>query len=101
MSSPAPPPGYGPEEDARPDLLLRLYAGLVSRHIDLQLREQRELLARAARAEWQMLRRELGQRVVADGELLDRLATMAYMARGGHPLRVLLIGPPGAGKSHV
>lgn len=88
-------------DEEREELLARLYALLASRHIELQVREDRTRAARDARAEWCRIRQGLDQRVVALPELLDRLATMAYMARVGHPLRLLLCGPPGAGKSYV
>lgn len=92
-------PGRADEE--REELIARLYALLATRHIELQVREDRTRAACDARAEWCRIRHRFDQRVVASPELLDRLATMAYMARVGHPLRLLLCGPPGAGKSHI
>lgn len=88
-------------EDTREKLLARLYGCLVGRHLDLQLEHSREVAGFAARAEWQLIRRCLGNRVVARSEMLDRFATLACLARSGHPLRVLLVGPPGSGKSHL
>jgi hypothetical protein len=100
-SSPFPPDPDRGDDDEREELLARLHALLASRHIELQVHEDRTRAARDARAEWCRIRHGLDQRVVAPPELLDRLATMAYMARVGHPLRLLLCGPPGAGKSYV
>lgn len=88
-------------EDTREELLTRLHGALVGRHLDLQFRHNRDLAGFAARAEWQLIRRSLGHRVVAHSELMDRFATLACLARSGHPLRILLVGPPGAGKSYI
>lgn len=101
MSSLLPSPEHDRAEDTRAELLTQLHGALVDRHLDLHSRQSRELAGFAARAEWKLIRRSLGNRVVAHGELLDRLATLACLARSGHPLRVLLVGPPGSGKSHV
>lgn len=95
-------PGRG--DDQREDLTFRLYRALVSRYLDLKSREShesREKAARGARVEWRLIRRRLGESVIAPDELQDRLTTLAYAARSGHPLRILLVGPPGSGKSLV
>jgi SpoVK/Ycf46/Vps4 family AAA+-type ATPase len=85
----------------REDLITRLHALLARRQVELQLYETRQAAARAAQAEWGRIRRKLEVRVVAPVELIDRLTTMVYVARTGHPLRLLLCGPPGAGKSYI
>lgn len=100
-SSPPPPSEHGRAEDAREDLVFRLYVGLVTRYFDLQARERREKRAHKARVEWKLARARLEDRLIASEELLDQLATLAYLGRSAHPLRVLFVGPPGAGKSHV
>jgi hypothetical protein len=96
MNSTPEPHEHGRGDDAREEWVFRLYRALVGRHMDLQLREERDRsaqTARAARVEWRLIRRRLEDQVVGDGELLDRLATLA--------LRLLLVGAPGAGKSHI
>jgi hypothetical protein len=95
---------HGRGDDAREELVFRLYRALVSRYLDLERRgshESREKAAREARVEWRLIRRRLGEWVIAPDELHDRLTTLAYAARSGHPLRILLVGPPGSGKSLV
>lgn len=100
--SPSPSPSeHGRAEESREELLARLYAQLASYHIERQVREDQKNAARSARAEWRRIRQWFGKRVVASDALLDQLTTMAYVARTGHPLRVLLVGAPGAGKSHI
>jgi SpoVK/Ycf46/Vps4 family AAA+-type ATPase len=101
MSSPPPPPEHGRAEESREELLIHLYAQLASYHIERQLREDQKNTARSARAEWRRILRRLEERVVAPEDLLVQVTTMAYAARNGHPLRVLLVGAPGAGKSHI
>ena len=102
MNSIPEPHKHGRGDDQREDLRFRLYRALVSRYLDLKGRESHESLekaARGARAEWRLIRRRLGDWVIVPEELHDRLTTLAYAARSGHPLRVLLVGPPGSGKS--
>jgi SpoVK/Ycf46/Vps4 family AAA+-type ATPase len=67
----------------------------------LRRRSLEERSALEARLEWAGIRSSLGNRVVGPDALLDHLATAAFVARAGHPLRILLTGPPGAGKSHI
>lgn len=98
------PHEHGRGDDARDELVFRLYRALVSRHFDLKRRDShksREKAARSARLEWRLIRRRLGEWLIAPDELQDRLTTLAYAARSGHPLRILLVGPPGSGKSLV
>lgn len=104
MNSIPEPREHGRGDDQRGALNFRLYCALVRRYLDLEGREShwsRETAARAAQAEWRLIRRSLANRVVADDELLDRCATLACLGRSGHPLRVLFVGPPGSGKSHM
>lgn len=104
MNSIPEPHEHGRSDDARDELVMRLYRALVSRYLDLKRRESqesRETAARNARVEWRLIRRRLGEWVIAPDELQDRLTTLAYAARSGHPLRLLLVGPPGSGKSLV
>lgn len=102
MISTREPHEHGRGDDQREELNFRLYRALVSRYLDLKRREShesREKAACEARVEWRLIRRRLSDWVIAPDELHDRLTTLAYAARSGHPLRILLVGPPGSGKS--
>lgn len=102
MNSTPEPHEHGRADDQREALNFRLYRALVGRYLDLKRHEgheSREKAAREARVEWRLIRRRLGDWVIAPDELHDRLTTLAYAARSGHPLRILFAGPPGSGKS--
>jgi MoxR-like ATPase len=82
-------------------LRYRLYLDLAAHLATRGRAEMRARYRRATSEEWCEIRHALARKVIAPPDHLDTLSTWVLAARSGHPLRLLLVGPPGSGKSHT